>query len=71
MEVDAFCKALDDAIDCPEALHLPRSDRLALAVWWLVNRVGGELRVPASIAAAHVAIASCVAAESMDDPISN
>ena len=65
MSADELLAALDDAIDCPALRQIPRSDRLALAAWWLVDRLSAELEVRPAEAAAQLAMMCDIAAEMM------
>ena len=63
MLADPLLAALDDALDCPQARHLSRADRLALAVWWLIESVGDEFEMPPEQAADEVAMLCGLAKE--------
>ena len=45
----------DDALDCPQVADLPRADRLALALWWLIESVAGGFEMSPDQAADEVA----------------
>ena len=45
--------------------HLPRSDRLALALWWLIESVADEFQMPPEQAADEVAMLCGLAKEMM------
>ena len=55
MHADPLLAALDEALECPQAAHLSRSDRLALALWWLIESVADEFGMPPERAADEVA----------------
>ena len=55
MLADPLLAALDEALECPQAAHLSRGDRLALALWWLIESVGDEFQMPPEQAADEVA----------------
>ena len=63
MLADPLLAALNDALECPQVAHLPRSDRLALALWWLIESVADEFEMPAEQAADEVAMLCGVARE--------
>ena len=67
MLADPLLAALDDALECPQVAHLPRSDRLALALWWLIERVADELQMPPEQAADEVAMLCRLAKEMMEE----
>ena len=54
MLADPLLTALDDALECPHVAHLSRGDRLALALWWLIERVADEFEMPPEQAADEV-----------------
>ena len=56
MLADPLLAALDDALDCPQARHLSRADRLVLALWWLIDRTADEFGMPFEQAADEVAM---------------
>jgi hypothetical protein len=56
MLADPFLAALDNALECPHTAHLSRADRLALALWWLIERVADEFEMPTGRAADEVAM---------------
>jgi hypothetical protein len=56
MPADPFLAALDDALECPQAQHLSRADRFALALWWLIESVADEFEIPPEQAADEVAM---------------
>ena len=47
---------LDDALECHQTAHLSRGDRLALALWWLIESVADEFEMPPERAADEVAM---------------
>ena len=65
MLADALLAALDDALECPRVAHLSRGDRLALALWWLIESVGDEFEMPPERAADEVAMLCGLAKEMM------
>ena len=65
IHTDPLFAALDAALACPEAGHLPRADRLALALWWYVECVADELEMPLEQAADEVAMLCGLAKEMM------
>ena len=56
MLADPLLAALDAALECPQVAHLPRGDRLALALWWLIESVADEFEMPPEQAANEVAM---------------
>ena len=60
--------ALDHALDCPKARHLSRADRLALALWWLVESAADEFEMSPERAADEVAMLCGLAREMMGEP---
>jgi hypothetical protein len=60
-------KALDDALECPQLQHMARSDRLALALAWLIERVVDEFQMPYEQAADEVAMLCRLAKEAVGD----
>jgi hypothetical protein len=46
----------DDALECPQVAHLSRADRLALALWWLIESVADVFEMPPKRAADEVAM---------------
>ena len=67
MLADPLLAALDDALECPQVAHLSRGDRLALALWWLIERVADEFGIPPEQAADEVAMLCGLAREMMSD----
>jgi hypothetical protein len=67
MLADPFLAALDEALGCPQALHLSRADRLALALWWLIESVADELEMTPERAADEVAMLCGLAREMMGE----
>ena len=65
MLADPLLAALDDALECPHVAHLSRSDRLALALWWLIESVADELEMTPERAADEVAMLCELAKEMM------
>jgi hypothetical protein len=65
---DPLLTALDDALECPKVAHLSRGDRLALALWWLIESVADEFEMPAEQAADEVAMLCALAKERMETP---
>jgi hypothetical protein len=63
MPADPLLAALDEALECPQLAHLSRGDRLALALWWLIESVAGEFEMPAEQAADEVAMLCGLAKE--------
>jgi hypothetical protein len=62
---DPLLAALDDALDCPQLGHLARGDRLALALWWRIERTADEFGMPPKQAADEVAMLCGLAKEMM------
>ena len=60
---DPLFAALDEALDCPQARHLSRADRLALALWWLIESVADEFEMSTERAADEVVVLCEVAKE--------
>ena len=67
MLADPLLDALDDALECPQVAHLSRSDRLALALWWLIESVADEFGMPPERAADEVAKLCGLAKEMMGE----
>ena len=67
MDVELFLDALDKALENQAGNECGRSDRLALAVWWLVDRLAVELDLDPVESAAQVQMMAAVAAEQMSD----
>lgn len=65
MLADPLLAALDHALECPQASHLSRGDRLALALWWLIERTADEFEMPPERAADEVAMLCGMAKEMM------
>ena len=65
MLADPLIAALDEALECPHVAHLSRADRLALALWWLIESVGDEFQMPPEQAADEVAMLCGLAKEMM------
>ena len=63
MLADLLLTALDDALECPQVAHLSRADRLALALWWLIESVADEFEMAPEQAADEVAMLCKVAKE--------
>ena len=63
MLADPLFAALDDALECPQLGHLSRGDRLALALWWLIESVADEFEMPPEQAADEVAMLCGLAKE--------
>ena len=69
MLADPLLAALDDALECPHVAHLTRGDRLALALWWLIESVADEFGMPPERAADEVAMLCGLAKEKAEtDP---
>ena len=62
---DPLLAALDDALECPQVAHLSRGDRLALALWWLIESVADELQIMPERAADEAAMLCGLAREMM------
>ena len=56
---------LDEALDTALTDECDRAERLALAVWWLVDRLGNELHLEPPDAAQQVQMMAALAAEQM------
>jgi hypothetical protein len=67
MLADGLLDRLDQARDSALTDECDRSERLALAVWWLVDRLSQELDLDPSEAAGQVQIMAALAAEQMLD----
>ena len=67
MLADPLLAALDAALECPQVAHLSRSDRLALALWWLIESVADEFEIPPERAAEEVAMLCKLAREMIGD----
>ena len=67
MLADPLLTALDDALECPQVAHLSRADRLALALWWLIESVADEFEMSPEHAANEVAMLCGLAKEMMRD----
>ena len=69
MLADPLLAALDAALECPQVAHLARADRLALALWWLIESVADEFGMPSAQAADEVAMLCGLAKEKAEtDP---
>lgn len=58
---------LDHALDCVQVRHPSRADRLALALWWLIESVADEFEMPSQRAADEVAMLCDLAKEMIED----
>jgi hypothetical protein len=56
MLADPLLAALDDALECPQVAYLSRGNRLALALWWLIESVADEFEMSPEQAADEVAM---------------
>ena len=56
---------LDKALESALTAECDRSERLVLAVWWLVDRLGQELGVDPPEAAGQIQMMAALAAEQM------
>ena len=65
MLADPLLAAFDEALECPQVAHLSRGDRLALALWWLIERVADEFGMPTEQAADEVTMLCGLAKEMM------
>ena len=65
MHADPLLAALDEALECPEVAHLSRADRLALALWWLIERVADEFQMSPEQVACEAAMLCGLAKEMM------
>lgn len=65
MLADPLLAALDDALECPQVARLSRADRLALALWWLIESVADEFEMTNERAADEVAMLCGLAKEMM------
>ena len=65
MLVEELLHSLDDALDSALTDECDRSERLALAAWWLVDRLGDELGIEPMEAAGQVRVMAVLAAEQM------
>jgi hypothetical protein len=53
----------DEALECPQVAHLSRADRLALALWWLIENVADEFEMPPERVADEVVVLCGLARE--------
>ena len=67
MDIEVFLEAFDQALDSQAGYECDRADRLALVVWWLVDRLADELALEPSEASAQVQMMAAVAAEQMSE----
>ena len=67
MPADPLLAVLDEALECPQVAHLSRADRLALALWWLIESVADEFGMPTEQAADEVAMLCGLAKEMMGE----
>ena len=67
MLADPFLAALDEALECPQVAHLSRGDRLALALWLLIESVADEFQMPVEQAADELAMLCGLAKEMMGE----
>ena len=65
MLADDLLIHLDQALESALTAECDRSERLALAVWWLVDRLGDELGLEPEEAAGQVQMMAVLAAEQM------
>ena len=65
MLADELLNHLAQALDSALTDECSRSERLALAVWWLVDRLGEELGLEPMEAAGQVQMMAALAAEQM------
>ena len=65
MIADKLLSRLDAALDAELSGELGRPERLALAVWWMVDRLRGEFDCSESEAADQVRMMASLAAEQM------
>lgn len=65
MRADTLLDHLDQALDSASIGECDRSERLVLAVWWLVARLGKELDLDPAEAAGQVQIMAALAAEQL------
>ena len=65
MLADELLNRLDHALDSALTDECDRPERLALAVWWLVDRLGDELGLEPEEAAGQVQMMAVLAAEQM------
>ena len=71
MLADPLLAALDEALECPQVADLSRGDRLALALWWLIESVADEFGMPPERAADEVAMLCGLAKEMALVDVSN
>ena len=64
---DPLLVALDEALECPLPGDPGRADRLALALWWLIESVADEFEMPPEEAADEVAMLCGLAREMMGE----
>ena len=67
MDIEVFLEAFDQALDDQTGCECDHADRLALVVWWLVDRLADELALEPSEASAQVQMMAAVAAEQMSE----
>lgn len=65
MGIESLYTALDDAIECSGADHLSRADRLAIALWWLIESIADEFAMPEEAATDEVVMLCEVVREMM------
>ena len=65
MLADSLLNSLDQALDSALTEDCDRAERLVLAVWWLVDRLGEEFQLAPDEAAAQMQIMAALAAELM------
>ena len=67
MNTDPLLAALDAALTSSSPPDLEPPDRLALAIYWLVDRLASALDIEPHDAALQVALAASTAADAMCD----
>lgn len=65
MDIESFLGAFDHALDSQADFEAERADRLALVIWWLVDRLADELGLEPIESSARVQMMAALAAEQM------
>ncbi len=71
MDIDVFLDAFDQALDSQVGCECGRAERLALAVWWLVDRLADELSLAPWESSAQVQVMAAAAADQMSGTSGN
>ena len=67
LNTDSLLAALDATLDSASPPGLEPADKLALATYWLVDRLASALDIEPRAAALQVALAASTAADAMSD----